>query len=588
MEWVSSLARACASHSPSAARPSSGSDGRADASLFLSCLPFHHFLSTVSHNICVTTSAKAQSASATAFLAAQPLHLLVLAPSLQRPIIMAPKSCREEPSKVKHATSSAASYSNDAALLQLNNFWKLPFDLQYTIILAACGPPVLHRWTVVGRTTDCTTTMLALQKTSRMFYVVVTPMLYKYVRLVRPSIMRSFHQAISIRPSLGQLVKGLHVGADNALPKEWWPMRRSSSASGGPGHRLFTLNLGPSINGGSPQWGGCSRYEYHMDNIDKDDLKASTLSAAVQAVQEGLDVRLRRKYTNYSCQPLDSDAWLVRVLEVQAALELYFLELNRCEHKAAEMAELAKKQGAVMTRKRKKADEEGKVLVSYPRLFVGDSDAPKRGFFNVTPLQIRERLASPGAPTDVFNHPYFFARVGFRWEAKGPDDELHSGGHYWEDHYDVEEIPDIFNTHHFLRNYPTLPSLSTPDPLLLARHSTDTFGGSLTLARSILTLTSSVNSLSLTGIFEFILAGEEFSSPQAVTSLTLGPDSPIDSYVPLRLDYPALQCLKRVRLCSLPHATAEDDLSGDRPTLRYLKEVQWSQTSEYSTVNPQL
>lgn len=161
----------------------SGSDGKAAASLFLLV-----FLSiTPSYSLFTNFPSRHRSHSlrtARALTAAGLSLLIVFYLTIQLHTVMATKKGLEDFSKVELTTSSAAYSSSSASSPQLAAFWKLPFELQYTIILAACGPPVLHRWTVVGRTTDCTSTMLALQRTSRMFYVMVTPLLYKYVRLV--------------------------------------------------------------------------------------------------------------------------------------------------------------------------------------------------------------------------------------------------------------------------------------------------------------------------------------------------------------------------------------------------------------------
>lgn len=385
--------------------------------------------------------------------------------------------------------------------------------------------------------------------------------------------MRGFQQSISVRPSLGKLVEALHIGADNALPRGWWPLRRSTSS--GETNCLFALNLASSVDGKGPQWGGCSRYEHDIDGFDKDDPKAVALDRAFDAAQREINVRLRTKCDVYSGTACDSDDWHERVLELQAALELYLLDLERCDQKAAE---LAQKEGAIVTRKRKKAEEEGKVPVSYPRLRVGVKKEAKFGVFHVTRLEIRERLASPGAPADTFNHPLLFARVGFSWTAVGPDGEVHSGGHHFEEEYDVEGIGDIFDRPRCFQPGQKLPSSWALDPLLVHRHSTDTLGGNLLIARSIITLTPHAEVLSLTGLFEHMVSDWREPPQQELRSLTIGPHSPL-THIPLRLDYPAFSSLKKLRICDLP-TYGYGDISGDEPTIRYLEKLQWSEAGK--------
>lgn len=95
---------------------------------------------------------------------------------------------------------AASAKSNE--LDSLAGFWKLPNELQQRIVALACGPPTLHRHTVVARSTDCTTTMISLLRTARGFYAMTLPLLYAHVRLSRPSMLREFQSTLSILLSM--------------------------------------------------------------------------------------------------------------------------------------------------------------------------------------------------------------------------------------------------------------------------------------------------------------------------------------------------------------------------------------------------
>lgn len=63
----------------------------------------------------------------------------------------------------------------------------------------------------------------SLTVVSRHFYSLFNPMLWRHVRLTRPSTLIQFHNALESRPSNGALVRSLHVGELEDLAEGWWP-----------------------------------------------------------------------------------------------------------------------------------------------------------------------------------------------------------------------------------------------------------------------------------------------------------------------------------------------------------------------------
>lgn len=441
------------------------------------------------------------------------------------------------------AASDASSSSSDSSFdiqlqlpyftppSRLSHFWTLPRELQHRVIALACGPPAASsRNTIIGRSVDDTTTILRLIQTSRFFYAQTIPLLYANVRITRPSTLLSFHKALALRPSLGQIVRRLHIGADEALPDQWFPV--SESECGVNGHFSLRLILGDSSRQEPGSWIGSPSYECHLDELEGDEPKMYALIKAVKVASKALDVNFLSEGRNDSGDPIDTNAWHIRVLELQAAMELYYLKLQRCDERAAR--EAAKRRKAA--RKTKSRTKETELVetdsAGYPRLR-SVSNSPKADrkkssdAFCITRAQIRERMTSAGAPTHLFSHPLLFARSDLDWLAMDADGEVHRGNEAILENEDVDEISDVFSGSH-LAVTPALDQKSSSvrvpktvgwDPLNLASSSTATVGGNLALARCILSLTPHVRSLSLTGIFEKLLRGiTSLASPRLRSS----------------------------------------------------------------------
>lgn len=322
------------------------------------------------------------------------------------------------------STRPAPDHVNDALpqLRQpksLTGFWQLPFELQQRILAAACGPPTLHRWTLAGRPTDCTTTMLRLLVAAKVFHPLVTPLLYRHVRLTRPSALHAFLHTLLARPSLGDLVRSLHLGEDEEIAVDWWPLRPSGLT--GSDQKVLRLYLGGCDE---MPWRGCSTLDLDTEDFDEDPAKADALDHAFQTATSYLNVSLDGPRNG--ALPHDRNcAWCVGIIELAAAMELYYLELRRCEARAEQSAE----QRAVGGKRRRSSRSYGqKTQPVYPRLRMGSGPmAPPgaqdfdRGFFDIQSPQILHRLASRGSPTDAFNHPLFFARSQASWATDGFD-----------------------------------------------------------------------------------------------------------------------------------------------------------------------
>lgn len=491
---------------------------------------------------------------------------------------------RPSQGKTRYSRSASRSIIGKAelrSLASLTSFWKLPYELRTRIIILACGPPVLPCNTPVGRSIDCTSTMLSLLRATRIFYPTVIPLLYAHVRLPRPSNLRSFQRTLGSRPLLGRLVRSLHVGEDQPLPEHWYPVR--SSGCNVEHHSLFRLNLGSAE--GTAFWIRCQVHEHQLDHFDRDDPKDAALHAALQTLSQDLNINFRRRRYNFFAQSLSSDEWYIRLFQLQSALEIYLLELQRRAKEARTKA------------RRKKSKVDRHSSTRYPSLSVGiapflraRSTNSDRDGLKVSRSQLLERMTSPGAPTDSFNHPFLFARSGLAWQAVGPDGEHHRGSSPIQRNEDeVEQVARTFGMPHVdmgqeaiqLEGSIDVPE-STADSVDLASPSTATIGGHLSTARHIFALTTNVEKLSVTGFFERAVVGQLPPLHQGLQSLTLGP-CPTGWSLPLHLAHPALKSIERLRICGRLSAGEETRiLAGQSGALERLSEVQWVMVEEYN------
>lgn len=434
------------------------------------------------------------------------------------------------------STASQAIHAAAAPSQTLAGFWTLPTELQHRIFILACGPPALHRYTIVGRSDDCTTTMLSLLQTAKSLSPIIAPLLYRHVRLTRPSALRSFLRTVLSRPSLGELVQSHHLGADKEVSLDWCPARAYDSVDSD--RNCLKLNL--AAPGGS--WRDCLTHILDVEDFDADTAKANALDEAFQVATQYVDVDLNGPRSEGSPPHMFQNEWYVRVFELQAIMELYYLEMLRCEERA-----------------------KVKHTPPYPRLCIGSSGplAPSaaadfnRPVFEISCSQALQRLLSPGSPVGSFVHPYLWASSESVWLEEGLDHTLHRSDHALPEGLEARPVSALAQ-----------PGISPSPP---------TMDDLIAVGKRILGLTPNVRNLSLTGIFNRILSStdERPSCFRNLISLTLGPGSGLARTQFRFVDW-ELGCLTRLRLCGLLVYDELDSVSGNNSVLPKLSEFQWS------------
>lgn len=477
-------------------------------------------------------------------------------------------------SKGKERVNDQGTSDSDAKLTpppeSVSGFGKLPAELRQRILFAACGAPVIKRSNIVGRSTACTATMLALLSTCKPFYILIAPMLYRRVRVTRPSVLSQLQQTLNARPSLGRIMTALHIGPDHTLPKDWWPIRRVRRH-----HRAFKLRLADTSSGCRAPWRTCEVLEFELGEGEADEesnAEKRALHEALKAACRDLKVDLNAKRElgeHYS----GSDEWHLRVLEAQAAVELYTLQMRKWDSGAkAEEGEAGRKAKRTKT--------------VYPALRVQSSALPTDSgdTFVVTRAQIIERLASAGSPTDLFDHPVLFARSVLPWYARDYGGKLHSGDVRAGNLEAWDDIPDVFGATHSIARPPgewTTPFDDYWSLLNLSHFSTFTASGCLAIARSLMALVRDVKTLALTGIFTGLMECEGPAQIPFVLGVSLGPASP-GWNERIVLDYSGIVGLEELRVCDVPlDERAAARLAGNTSCLRELTFFEWSMRGKY-------
>lgn len=388
-------------------------------------------------------------------------------------------------------------------------FLSLPRELQTDIFSKACY-------------SDQTLNHLDVKTTQKLMlickdlHLVAAALLYKNVRVTRPSILAELVQTLKARPELGAMIKNLHLGAHCSLDPSWWPIENL--------HYWYNPRFMTSLTDEKllPRW--CCLHHDFMPKHPRYtyDHRERAVVAAVEAAQRafGVDVDGR----SWSCAPqlFGSLPWLAGVLEVQAAMDLYLIEMRRLEDDAARP-----KQSNDCKKCQQESSLQSGPCISYPSLQVLPNVAcPPFGgkkTFVVTHKDILDHLARRGALLDSFESPLLLARSGLQiltfdsaWQARVSPHVLQRATLL----YHGGKFADSFGSPSSRRATWLLSSVT---PFSAESYATSTAGGILALARTLLALSTSVHSLFITGFIQQLVCGSNRVQLSSLCNLLLGP-----------------------------------------------------------------
>lgn len=387
------------------------------------------------------------------------------------------------------ATTSSSTSSTPAS------FSTLPNELRLQIIELACQSPLPSSPPSASVSThsafnskpdpllDLATT-LNLLIVSTHFYHLAAPSLYRNVTLSRPSLLDTFLQLLIKRPQLGELVKSLRVGDKDKLPESWYPLKKRMihlTAEGRPvphtssSCRPHVTYVVSSLRNeeGPPTWSPPGT-EWPISPQQEANPRRIAIELALKIAQCCIGVDLAIRNSGFRSGRMSGARYLVGIIEVQAVLDLYILELQRLELSG---------------------------LPAFPRLYLSgypseptrlfDLDCNKKAFV-ISRKDILYHLARPRCVTDRFGHPLYPARLGI----------------------------DVHRETRTVRPTAT-QSCAEDDPASLPR--TATIPLTLDLLRSVLQHTTKLRSLSLSSFLEQAIRSPPFTPPTQLRSLSIGP-----------------------------------------------------------------
>lgn len=463
-------------------------------------------------------------------------------------------------SKAKVAEAAAAtlkSISPQPQPVTLPNFATLPYEIATHILELACtsqptasGPTtdvsLSRAFAAVGLGRHDLATSLSLMLTCRAFYGLVVPVVYSAVWLARPSSLASFHLAITSRPALGSHVKSFHAGPGEAPVRQHKPLQRQYERAPSELYPTVKTYVKTSLQGSKdvellPQWYSPDlKWPIHQE---RPTVHAQVVGRALDAAQRSIDIDLSSHDLDSAGRPLSHSEYTVRMWEVQAALDLYLIQM-RCWEEGQGLHD------AQVPPSEANPSYPPLVLSGYVPPMSGQDEPRSTGTAYVSSRSaLLQHLTRRNACTDRFDHRLIFARSGIDTRGSSleggpteriePDDCTGSG---WPNLFSISDRPS---------NY-LLPN-------------TATIGSLLSLLRSTFPLLPNLENLSLMGFLELATSGLSLST---VRSLSIGPPAP-RLFGALRLD--GFTKVQELRICRSGLGKADvDNLFTVMPSLRRL------------------
>lgn len=410
-------------------------------------------------------------------------------------------------------------------LATAEGYHSLPTELQRIIIDLACSSSPCSEAPSSSsrqRLLQATATMRNLSLVCRQMHEQVTPLLWRSVTITRPSSLYALHQALVANPDRSKLILSLHIGPQDVLPANWWPLRldRRGVATSLEGAQL------PSQCNDNQFW----------------DLDAPSSGCRQLAILKALGVAQRRHNISLRAEDFARTNMVGAIFEVQAALDLYLGAMKSFEEVKEDSKHL---------------ECHGFECDHYPALVMGTiqtpslANAPPTQALILHRTQLLRHLARPGSSTDRFDHPILFVRSGFKIDVATPSEKQQRKGSFRgaqytlrADHWDMVRCEKEYWHGAALLQQEDRIANST---LNIAPLQTGTIGAILSLARSILSFTSRLHTLSLTGFLQHTLDGHQ--ELPWLRNVSLGPPPPRwRASLPLA----ALKHVQALRVCGSP------------------------------------
>lgn len=171
---------------------------------------------------------------------------------------------------------------------------------------------------------------LALSLVSPTCHAIVASTLYRNIHIAKPSTLLQFSSTFGRYPEFVKAVKSIHIGPDAELPQKGWPLRMGEERRNDwPELFLITSLSQHSDEQLLPRW--CelgSAFSLDQAGVG---LQHLVIHKAISAAAKDLDVNPRRRRYGISGNKIGLPAWTARLYLLQAALDLYLMEMRNVE-----------------------------------------------------------------------------------------------------------------------------------------------------------------------------------------------------------------------------------------------------------------
>lgn len=395
------------------------------------------------------------------------------------------------------------------------SFAALPRELQLRILRYATQPP--H-----GSLGQAPT----LARVSRVTYSIITELLFKHIRLTNVTMLRRIHAALEANPALGERVQSIHIGADNALSFHGWPLQvdRDTHIDDTPTLYLETTLPASQL----PRWVKPGSV-FSIEGIEVDDCQHCAVSRAIGAATSDLDVDPGKRgwSKGAAARRIGVRAWALRLWELQAALDLYLMDMRRREDEGAyDVEDWTSPKPETSGASALQVECETGLCGHYPILELkkhsirGSWSAGK--YLYLSEEDLWRHLSRQSGPAQHFDHLIIFSRsrasdlsMG-KWEWSSLREDLKGPHQAWYNEEREEEDDDNSSAASDEADW----SIEEPT----SNYSDATVGKGeelLALTREVLARTPRVTNLSLSSFFHKALSGYQLAD--SLVALTLAP-----------------------------------------------------------------
>lgn len=406
---------------------------------------------------------------------------------------------------------STRNVAHHSAQKSRTSFLSLPHELRTDIIGMACLP----------ESSDGSLdyeTIYSLMLTGRHIHIYGARLLYRTIRITKPSMLAELVFALISRPELGALIQTMHLGPERHHEREWWPM--AEHGIGLPDVRSGEVRLiCTSLEDEEvlPRWCGARRC-FVLNSRGEVDHRDAAVLRAVEAAEQAFGIDLKRPRYSHTGEEIGSTHWLVGILEIQSVLDLYLIELRRMEDEAGQSEMPAK-----IERYSRESPAHTGPRLDYPPLLLSDSpaspnahqEACKAQVFQLSRGAVLDYLFRRGGPANSFDHPLLLARSGLQLLEIDDAGQASATSHAMLSDSEGFAFPDT-----------STPSSSSnlADALTTHRRAPSTAREVLALGHTLLVHAPQLRHLFLSGILQHLITHHQPSSPlPPLRSVFLGP-----------------------------------------------------------------